>query len=289
MSDAEENSIQWQTLGQGFGACGQTQKILDPGFYDIQDMGYGRMAMVPKTPITEADEIYQDIDGFLESKDRFAAYRLTHKRGYMFWGPPGSGKTSLANMLANRFIKGVGGIVVYCGDVSSFYSAVNLMKSVEPGRPTMYLIEEADRIVNNTHCLSILDGELSVQGAVFVAMTNYKNKMPPRVTNRPGRFDRVVRVDCPPEGVQVEYIRRLQGRVEGGPDVAQEIVSLLAGLPVSMAHLREAFVSRVLLKQNLEDIRTRYNEMFGIAAEQDDDDEDAFDEDYLDDSHPVDD
>jgi hypothetical protein len=132
----------------------------------------------------------------------------------------------------------------------------------------MYLIEEADDIVDNTHCLSILDGELSIQGAVFVAMTNYKEKLPPRIANRPGRFDRVEYVDCPPTAVQLEYLRRVEQRVGGNPAAPEAIVELLTGLPVSMAHLREAFISYVLLKHPLAVIRDRFDKMAGVERDE---------------------
>src|SRR5690606_8755834 len=103
--------------------------------------------------------------------------------------------------------------------------------------------EEADSIIDDTTCLSILDGELSIQGAVFVAMTNYKDKLPPRISNRPGRFDRVVLVDAPPAAVQIEYLRRVEARVGENPDAPEKIVQALEGIPLSLAHLREAFIS----------------------------------------------
>ena len=119
-------------------------------------------------------------------------------------------------------------------------------------------------IVNNTHCLSILDGELSIQGAVFVAMTNYKNKLPPRISNRPGRFDRVELVSCPPEPVQLEYLRRVEARGGKNPDAPARIVAALRGIPVSMAHLREAFISHVLMQVPLDQLRVRFEIMSGV-------------------------
>mgnify|MGYP001570444928 CR=1 FL=1 len=275
MSD-EEKPIQYTKMGGVYVRCGQTKKTLDPGFYDVVNMGNAGYGLKPKAAVTDelidlpgtvADEIFSDIDKFMATSKSYLEYGLTHKRGYLFYGPPGSGKTSLGAMLARRFIEKVGGIVMYAGDVGSFYHGVGIMRDVEPGRPSMYLIEEADAIVNNTHCLSILDGELSIQGAVFVAMTNYKNKLPPRIANRPGRFDRVTFVNCPPEKVQVEYLRRIALR--GTDDeklalaLANRIVTELRGLTLSMAHLREAFISHVLLDMPLREVRRRFDVMAG--------------------------
>lgn len=272
-SEEESPAIQYAAYAGSWIRCGQTIKTLEPGFYDVTNLGSAGYGLTPKEAVSDdlidipgtiADDVFLDIDKFLQTKQSYQDYGLTHKRGYLFFGPPGSGKTSLGMMLARRFIDKVGGVVMYCGDVGAFYNGVSIMRDVEPGRPSMYLIEEADMIVNNTHCLSILDGELSIQGAVFVAMTNYKNKLPPRIANRPGRFDRVELVSCPPEPVQLEYLRRVEARGGKHPDAPQKIVEALRGIPVSMAHLREAFISHVLMQVPLTDLRARFEIMSGL-------------------------
>lgn len=270
--DNDEKSIQYAVYGGSFIRCGRTVKTLEAGFYDVNNLGPMGYGLTPKETVSDelidipgtiADDIFLDIDKFLQTKQSYAEYGLTHKRGYLFYGPPGSGKTSLGMMLARRFIEHVGGVVMYCGDSGAFYNGVSIMRDVEPGRPSMYLIEEADMIVNNTECLSILDGELSIAGAVFVAMTNYKDKLPPRISNRPGRFDRVELVSCPPAPVQLEYLRRVEARGGKNPDAPSKIVKALEGLSVSMAHLREAFISHVLMQVPLNELRTRFEVMSG--------------------------
>jgi hypothetical protein len=268
----EDKPIQYAVQGDTYMRCGRTVKTLDAGFYDVVNMGHAGFGLQKKVAVSDdlidipgtiADDIFVDIDKFLQTKQSYMEYGLTHKRGYLFYGPPGSGKTSLGMMLARRFIDKVGGIVMYAGGYQEFYHGVSIMRDVEPGRPSMYLIEEADMVVNNTHCLSILDGELSIQGAVFVAMTNYKDKLPPRIANRPGRFDRVEKVECPPEPVQLEYLRRVEARGAKNPEAPQAIVEALRGIPVSMAHLREAFISHVLMHVPLDELRRRFMIMSG--------------------------
>ena len=303
--------FQYQKAGAAFVRCGDTFKSLEAGFYSVTNCGSYGWGLSPKPivsddlidiPGTVADDIFVDIDTFLANRDRYMQYGLTHKRGYLFYGPPGSGKTSLAQMIARRFIEKVGGIVIYVSNYNELYHGVDIMRDVEPGRPSMYLIEEADNVVNNTYALSILDGELSIQGAVFVAMTNYKELLPPRIANRPGRFDRVMYVGCPPVAVQLEYLRRVaaRGDAPGGLEAPQRIVSTLQGLPLSMAHLREAFISHVLMGIDLLEIRDRFDQMAGVERDEndqivvpaeeedeDDSDDDSDDDDlYLSDDDP---
>lgn len=269
------DTLQYTKSDGTFYPCGETVRSIESGFYDVKRsmMGYG---LRPRStvsdelidiPGTVADEVFADIDSFLRSRARFARFHLTHKRGYLFWGPPGTGKTSLGVMVGRRFTERVGGVVIYVGDSDDLIQATRIMGEVEPGRPSMYLIEEADEIVDSTQCLSILDGELSIQGAVFVAMTNYRNKLPPRISNRPGRFDQVILVSSPPAAVQVEYLRRIYARdPEGcrGSATPETIVQALEGITLSLAHLREAFISHVLMDTSLEQIRARFEDMSNV-------------------------
>lgn len=271
----EERAMQYTRLGGAYLPVGKTVASLPPGFYEVTSIN-GQPGVVPKVVVSDslididgtvADDFFDDMNTFLDTKAAYEAYELTHKRGYLVYGPPGSGKSSIGIMLARRFVKRANGVVFFIADANSLYNAVNIMKTVEPGRPSMYLIEEADAIVNSIECLSILDGELSIRGAVFVAMTNYKEKLPPRIANRPGRFDRVERVDCPPTAIQIEYLRRVMMRRPEGleVDLPQKIVAALAGIPVSMAHLREAFISHVLMGTDLQVIRARFLQMADIV------------------------
>jgi len=267
---------QYQISEGAYYPCGRTAATVPPGFYDVHRSMQG-YSLQPRTtvsddlidiPGTVADDVFSDIERFLAGKEEYARYGLTHKRGYLFYGPPGSGKTSIGLMIAKRFVERVGGVVMYAGDYHQFTGGVGIMRDVEPGRPSMYLIEEADEIADMTECLSILDGELSIAGAVFVAMTNYKEKLPPRLSNRPGRFDRVILVNCPPEGVQMEYLRRVEARVGRDPSAPERIVRALEGLPVSMAHLREAFIAHVLMRLPMEEVRARFEQMAGEKSEE---------------------
>lgn len=270
----KEAHMQYTIRNGTYVRCGGTAQSVPAGFYDVIDTGpAGGFGLHPKKCVTDelilvpgtvADEIFRDIDAFMDRREEFRRFGLTHKRGYMMHGPGGSGKTSIGLMIAHRFIEKLGGVVIFAPDSRSFYHGVSIMRDIEPGRPSLYLIEEADRIVNNTHCLSILDGELAIEGAIFVAMTNFKGKLPPRVTNRPGRFARITLVAAPPKPVQVEYLSRLAARAPASMNGRLHpfhIVEGLTGIHMTMDHLREAFVSHVIFGEDLPSIRERFEEM----------------------------
>lgn len=290
ISEEDSRTIQYAIHGGGYVRCGQTRKTVPAGFYDVRNFGMGNFGLTPKSPVSDelidmkgtvADDIILDIEKFMATGPRYARYGLTHKRGYLLYGPPGSGKTSLGLIVARRFIDRVNGVVMYVSDETALCQGVAIMRDVEPGRPSMYLIEEADNIVDDTDCLSILDGEMSINGAVFVAMTNYKERLAQRICNRPGRFDRVELVDRPPAPIQIEYLRRVIARGDEANALSQAeyIVNALSGVPISMAHLREAFISHVLMDMPIADVRARFEAMAGMRDDKDDEDSEDDDDD----------
>ncbi len=285
MSDAP---TQYTLRGGVYVRSAETTRAVPAGFYDVVDTGSMGYGLRPKSCVTDelilvpgtvADEIYADIDSFMAQQELFRRFRLTHKRGYLLHGPGGTGKTSIGLMIAHRFIESTGGVVVFAPDSPSFYHGAAILREIEPGRPSLYLIEEADRIVNNTHCLSILDGQLAPEGAIFVAMTNYKGHLPSRVTNRPGRFARVALIAAPPKAVQIEYLARLASRSPAdmtGRRAPRQIVESLSGIHMTMDHLREAFVAHVVFGEPLTAIRKRFQRMAEEAAAEEGDDGESF-------------
>jgi SpoVK/Ycf46/Vps4 family AAA+-type ATPase len=212
-------------------------------------------------PGTAADDVMTDVRAFLAKRAEFERYGFNHKRGYLLYGPPGTGKTSIAQLIARRFVQD-GGIVVMAEGASDLPMAVDFVKTSAPGRNLMVLLEDPDEDdLDDPDVLSILDGTKAVAGLVTICTTNHKSKMSPRIANRPGRFDRVVRVDRISPAVQLAFVEQLQAREPAGPQPAKELVKALEGLPLTLAHLKEAFLAHVLLGAPLKAIRDRFERM----------------------------
>lgn len=256
-------------LRQYFQSGEYTERI-PPGQYTIHSamfVGTYLQALDVKTdtlldmPGTAADDVMEDVRQFLAKRAEFEKYGFNHKRGYLLYGPPGTGKSSIAQLVARRFVAD-GGIVVMAEEAGDLPMAVDYIKAADPGRNLMVLIEDPyEDDLDAPEVLSVLDGTKAVTGLITVCTTNHKSKMSPRIANRPGRFDRVVRVDRIPTAVQIAFIQQLQARDPNGPQCAEELVKALDGLPLTLAHLKEAFLAHVLLGASLKDIRARFERM----------------------------
>ncbi|NBQ69785.1 MAG: ATP-binding protein [Nitrosomonadaceae bacterium] len=160
-------------------------------------------------PDSQINKILGDIDHFWtkEVEANFKHYGYLHRRGYMFYGPQGSGKTCLVQQLIKRIIDAQG-IVFYCTKPVLLQLGLAMFRTVEPNRPIICIFEDIDAIIKENGddiLLGLLDGENQVDRVLNIATTNYPELLDKRLVNRPRRFDRVIRIDWPSAAVRKMY------------------------------------------------------------------------------------
>jgi SpoVK/Ycf46/Vps4 family AAA+-type ATPase len=80
---------------------------------------------------------------------------------------------------------------------------------IEKHRPIVVMIEDIDAIVDKkgeSAMLALLDGELQIDNVVFVATTNYPERLDKRLVNRPSRFDEIIKIGMPSAAARAQYI-----------------------------------------------------------------------------------
>lgn len=211
---------QWMPYGAGiYKACPHTKKKLDSGMYCGVQVRNGEIGL-EKMPINIdellnfpdscIDKILVEIDGFWNKSAVFQKYKFLHRRGYMFYGPHGSGKSSLVQQIIKQIIER-GGLVLLCDEHPKFFNgALSQIRAVEPNRQLVCIFEDIDAIIKKygeSEILSILDGENQVDKVLNIATTNYPENLDPRIVARPRRFDRVIRIDWPSADVRRYYFK----------------------------------------------------------------------------------
>lgn len=103
----------------------------------------------------------------------------------------------------------------------------------------------------------MLDGEAQVDNVVFLATTNYIEKLDKRFTDRPSRFDVVVSVPMPSATIRATYLRLK----ETGMELAEikRWVNQTKGF--SIAHLKELIISVKVLGKSFDHEVERLREM----------------------------
>lgn len=247
------DTIQWGVLGNGrFVASTSSVEALPSGVYGLEVDNFGRVLFVRKTVITDelivlpdtaSERVIRSIQTFWESKPRFEAKRQIFKRGIMLWGPAGSGKTSTLTLLCSDIIKR-DGLVILPGNPQLTTRALEEIRRIEPSRPLICVLEDIDEMVDEhgEHAiLALLDGETQIDNVVYVATTNYPERLDRRLVNRPSRFDEVIKVDMPTPEAREVYLRARCSRLELPDDKLKEWVKDSQGF--SVAHLRELIVA----------------------------------------------
>lgn len=182
-------------------------------------------------PSPEYSRITKEIQEFLrpETKAKFLQKGYLYKRSVLMFGQQGTGKT----IIANRVVKDVvdnGGVVLWgSGHVGLIKHAFKILNNTQPDDLTMVVFEEFDNLVNQyeSELLTLLDGQVQKNNVIYLATTNYLDKIPKRIY-RPGRFSSVIEVKFPIREARSIYFATKLGMTAGH----DELVAKTAGLSI---------------------------------------------------------
>ena len=180
-----------------------------------------------------------------------------------------------------------GGIVIRFDDPELFLDGMRALRKIQPDTPVVVMMEDIDSIIEVTsesEVLNILDGVNEVYKVVFLATTNYPDRLGGRIVNRPSRFDKRFKIDMPNKASRKLYFEHLFNK--SGDDVNDYDIDKWADdmKGLSIAHMKELFVAVVILGDDYEqaidvlhhmqeDIDDReYNMGFGFKNSSNDDD-----------------
>lgn len=249
-------STQWATSDEKrFRPMSRTVAALKPGLYDIQLLnGIGlvferidiKTENVLRFPDTPTDTIINEIDRFWSRGEAFGKYGLSHKRGILLWGEPGGGKSCTIALILQDVIAR-GGVGFRFNSTPSLMSlGLRAFRAIQPKTPIVVLMEDIDSIIehfNESDVLNLLDGAESIERTVFLASTNYPERLGARIVNRPSRFDRRFKIGAPSEAARLMYLEHMAGA--GAHVAVEQWAADTAGL--SFAHLKELFVAVEIL------------------------------------------
>lgn len=235
-----------ESLPSGAYTVGHSDRI--GTFLDLVKIVKDELVVMPDMG---ASVVLNEIKLFWERKDRYKARGLTHKRGIIMEGPPGSGKTSNAELLVDMFIKDIGGVVILTPNIPQIHLGLEVIRAREPERPILVVLEDIDAAIRGgaeEHLLNLLDGQYQHDGVVIVATTNHLERLPDRIANRPSRFDLVVKIGMPSYDGRLAYLRHKE------PGFSEEKLHEYADKTTnySIAHLKELCLLTEVYEMTLE-------------------------------------
>lgn len=146
------------------------------------------------------DKIMKDVKEFLNSSEWYDRRGIPYRRGYLLYGPPGSGKTSFIQALAGDLDYNIAIMNISERNLTDDRLAY-LMNNI-PER-TILLLEDIDAAFNKrtqtseqgytsgvtfSGLLNALDGVASAEEVITFMTTNHPEKLDPALM-RPGRID----------------------------------------------------------------------------------------------------
>jgi SpoVK/Ycf46/Vps4 family AAA+-type ATPase len=131
---------------------------------------------------------------------------------------------------------------------------------MEPDRPMIVVLEDIDEIIDKhgEHAiLSMLDGENQISNVVFLATTNYPERLGARIVNRPSRFDERIFVGMPGALARKTYLKFAAPALDD--ETLEKWTEDTSNF--SIAHLRELVAATYCLDQKYEDVLKRLRSM----------------------------
>jgi chaperone BCS1 len=194
----------------------------------ISDVAYRSIeSVVLRTGQREA--LVEDLERFLGQQADYARLGVPWHRGYLFSGIPGTGKSSIAGVLASHF-----GLDVYflpLGSVKDDSDLVRIFAGIQPR--SMLVLEDVDVLhasrqrendsgVTMAGLLNCLDGMLSPSGMIVCMTSNHADVLDDAIL-RPGRVDMRLDFDYLDADQLVRLLKAFMGRVPTLPPLTARI------------------------------------------------------------------
>lgn len=217
-------------------------------FQAIKDATFDNLIL----PASLKRQLLDDFKQFFASREVYDRYQIPWKRGAIFVGPPGNGKTHTLKALVNELAQPC----LYVRSFKSEYGTEqeNMAEVFQRARMTpscLVVLEDLDSMIddnNRSFFLNELDGFHVNRGVVVLATTNHPEKLDPAILDRPSRFDRKYYFQLPAEAERLAYIAKwndqLQTELRVSRAGAERVVSKTEGF--SFAYLKELCVTSMV-------------------------------------------
>ena len=197
-------------------------------------------------------DIQADVTRFFASREAYEKYRIPWKRGLLFVGPPGNGKTHAIKALINA--TGRPCLYVKTFDSDCWGEETGIRRVFDRARaasPCLLVFEDLDAMVtdeNRSFFLNEMDGFASNVGILTIATTNHPEKLDSAICDRPSRFDRKYHFGLPVRAERLAYIERWNQDLETESRLtADGVIQAADGTEgFSFAYLKELFLSSLL-------------------------------------------
>lgn len=217
---------QYAVYGPGYMPTTQTVRTLESGCYDIKADTNGTYCvpaskptgLLLELPEMRSEEVIKVVERFWASEkdykegNEFVIGGAAFKAGVMIYGPPGTGKSCTIKIVSNKLVSAGGTVFFAHTHPSIIMGFLADFAKIEPNRKSIVILEDIDSLINNygeAGFLEMLDSAKTVDNVLFIATTNYPERLDPRIYNRPGRFSHVIKIGLPGEKAREAFLKAI--------------------------------------------------------------------------------
>lgn len=156
--------------------------------------------------------------GFFRHAGRLKQQGHSTKRGLLFHGPPGTGKTRTACWLTHSLPS----VTVFLVTGEQLWNIKECCELARELAPAMLILEDVDLIATRRdqsfqttalhQLMNEMDGLDSDVEVLFLLTTNQPEQIEPALANRPGRIDQAIHFPMPDEGCRRRLVELYRGR-----------------------------------------------------------------------------
>ncbi|HYY69020.1 MAG TPA: ATP-binding protein [Terriglobales bacterium] len=193
---------------------------------DHEYSGRGGAVKVHRLPVVQREHVIlpertlrlleRNIADFIRLRPRMKSLGLSVKKGLLFYGAPGTGKTHTINYLAGQ-LSGHTTLLITAEQVALLDDYFRLARFLQPA---MLVIEDVDLIARaredmRSACeesllnklLNEMDGLREDAEVLFVLTTNRPDQLETALASRPGRIDQAIEFPLPDEQGRAKLVR----------------------------------------------------------------------------------
>ncbi|KAI3393465.1 hypothetical protein diail_4229 [Diaporthe ilicicola] len=202
--------------------------------------------------------IIDDHMRFFDSRRDYKKLKVPWKRGLIYYGPPGNGKTISVKAMMNQLYHLKDPIpTLYVRSLQSYmgpeYSIKTIYDKARSMSPCYLIFEDLDTIITDnvkSYFFNEVDGLKSNDGIFMVGSTNHLDRLDPGIAQRPSRFDRKYLFDNPNTKERTMYCQFWQKKLKDNKDIdfPDKLCVAVAEITndFSFAYMQEAFVAALL-------------------------------------------
>lgn len=203
---------------------------------EVEQLSWDDIVIDPAT----RDEL-QSVIALLKDSNLAKEYGIAVPKGILFNGPPGTGKTTIAKVVAN--MAGLSFFVLSANEIVSKWvgeSEKNLTKLFETARenaPSVIFIDEIDTLGKKrsdgggghtdallNHLLQLIDGVVKAEGVYVIGATN-RADLVDEALRRAGRLNRTIEIPLPDVDGRRKLFSLYLGKLKLASDVDIELLA----------------------------------------------------------------